>query len=108
LARDRYETDRASYHVSADLSHTPQVEEVADDELSALLDRFDTREVLHVTFGSVLTLRAADGSFVLRDRLLASLRAHPEEYAASLERHFVRHLQPFAEFARVCPPSLSD
>jgi len=26
----------------------------------------------------------------------AALRAHEQEYAAALERHFVRHLEPFA------------
>jgi len=28
------------------------------------------------------------------------LRTHEEEHYAALERHFVRHLRPFAEAAR--------
>jgi hypothetical protein len=31
-----------------------------------------------------------------RDRLLGLLREHPEHYAAGLEKHFLRHLEPFA------------
>jgi hypothetical protein len=61
-----------------------------------LLEQFDAREILHVTFGSVLTAQAAEGSFLFRDRLLALLRSHPEAYTETITRHFVRHLQPFA------------
>jgi hypothetical protein len=89
FARGRYEEDRASYHVSAELKKAVLPEEVADGELPDLLERFDEREILHVTFGSVLKSEA------LRDRLMALLRSHPEEYAACLEAHFLKHLEPF-------------
>ena len=96
FARERYETDRASYHVSAELARAPLPQDVADADLPALLDQFDAREILHVTFGSVLTTREADGRLRFCDRLVALLRANPEAYAANLERHFLRHLKPFA------------
>jgi hypothetical protein len=32
----------------------------------------------------------------LRDRLRSALSAHPEDYAGNLEKHFVKHLEPFA------------
>ncbi|MBI4789011.1 MAG: hypothetical protein HY782_18420 [Chloroflexi bacterium] len=94
FARDRYETDRASYHVSAMLDRAP-VPKPGDCDLPNLLGQFDAREILHVTFGSVLTARTADGSFRFYDRLMNLLRAHPEEYAANLQRHFEKHLKPF-------------
>jgi hypothetical protein len=87
LALDRYEADRATYHVSAEASRVPRPEALADDALSGVLDLFDGREVLHVTFGSVLDR--------FQDRLLATLDAHEEEYYAALEVHFRRHLAPF-------------
>jgi hypothetical protein len=96
FARERYDVDKASYHVSAEVSRTPAPEDLADAELPRLLDQFDAREVLHVTFGSVLTERNADGSRRFYDRLFGLLRAAPEAYAANLEKHFARHLQPFA------------
>jgi hypothetical protein len=95
FARGRYEADRASYHVSAQLARAPRPEDVADADLPALLDQFDAREIAHVTFGSVLLDRTADGAPRFRDRLLSLLRTHDEAYAANLERHFVRHLEPF-------------
>ncbi|MFN8457240.1 MAG: tagaturonate epimerase family protein [Anaerolineae bacterium] len=54
---ERYPTDRATYHVSAEASKAPNVANWADAQLPALLDDFHGREVLHVTFGSVLNTR---------------------------------------------------
>jgi tagaturonate epimerase len=88
LARERYETDRTSYHVSAELARAP--EDPGDEELPSLLEQFDAREILHVTFGSVLD------EAPYRERLFALLRGHPDDYASGLETHFLRHLEPFA------------
>lgn len=95
FARDHYEADRASYHVSAELGRAPLPGEVAD--WPALLDQFDAREILHVTFGSVLTDKTADGNVLFYDRFIDILKANPDAYAATLEKHFARHLQPFVE-----------
>jgi hypothetical protein len=94
FARERYETDRASYHVSARLDRAPTPDQVPESGLVSLLEDFDAREILHVTFGSVLTERSEDEGFRFRDRLLGLLAAHPEVYADNLETHFVRHLRP--------------
>ena len=64
-------------------------------DLPGLLEQFDAREILHVTFGSVLKATAGDGRLRFKDTLFALLRSHPDAYAANLERHFARHLQPF-------------
>jgi hypothetical protein len=96
FARDRYEEDRASYHVSASVARAPHPGDVADADLGALLDDFDVRQILHVTFGSVLTIRGTDGTLLFADAIMSLLRSHPDVYAECLERHFVRHLRPFA------------
>ena len=93
FARERYETDRASYHVSAELERAPLPQAVSD--WPALLDQFDAREILHVTYGSVLTERTARGGMRFYDHLMELLRLNPGAYAENLERHFVRHLKPF-------------
>ncbi len=96
FARERYETDRASYHVSAELGRAPLPGSVRDAELPALLEQFDARQILHVTFGSVLTARDEKGEWRFYRRLTELLRQNPEAYAANLEAHFLRHLSPFA------------
>jgi len=97
FARERYETDKTSYHVSAQLGRAPLPEAVT--EWPGLLDQFDAREILHVTFGSVLTEKDSDGQKRFRDRIFAVLNANAEAYAANLEKHFSRHLRPFTGLA---------
>ena len=66
-----------------------------ETDLPGLLEQFDAREILHVTFGSVLKEMGPDGKPRFKDTLFALLRSNPEAYATNLERHFVKHLKPF-------------
>jgi hypothetical protein len=95
FARERYDTDKASYHVSAQLGRAPLAADVPEGDLPGLLEQFDAREILHVTFGSVLKEAGPGGKLRFKDALFALLRSNPESYAANLERHFVKHLKPF-------------
>ena len=97
FARERYETDRHSYLLSGSLDNAPKPESLKDADLPTLLNQFDAREILHATFGSVLTAKQSDGTFVFYDKFMAILRANPEAYAANLETHFIKHLKPFAK-----------
>ncbi len=93
FARQRYDQDRATYHVSANLGRVRRPEDLADQDLAGVLDQFDGREVLHVTFGSVVER--------FGDRLLATLAEHEEVYYAALETHFGRHLMSFLPSAHM-------
>jgi len=55
LGREHYETDRHSYHVSARLDLLPKT-----GDLPSLLEDFNVREILHVTFGSALAQFGAE------------------------------------------------
>ncbi len=88
LAIERYPTDRMSYHVSANVSRVVRPHLVRDADLPGVLDQFDTREALHVTFGSALAQ--------FGDDIRSTLAAHEAEHYAALEAHFVRHLRPLA------------
>ena len=81
--------------MSADPTKLPALDRLRDDALDRVLDTFDGRQVLHVTFGSVLTAREDDGGYRFRDRLLGTLRTDEATHYAALERHFVRHFAPF-------------
>ncbi len=88
-AMERYPDDRATYHVSAELGRVPDPGLLPAGELPGLLDQFDVRQVLHVTFGSTLARYGIE--------LLAVLDTHEEAHYAALIEHFGRHLSPFAE-----------
>lgn len=83
----RYPEDKATYHVSADPGKVPDFDAVPEGRLAGLLDDFNARQILHVTFGSVLRKCG--------NELKAALHAHEESYYETLERHFHRHLEPF-------------
>lgn len=91
FACERYPTDRATYHVSAEVERMSDVEKLADDELKTLLDDFHAREILHVTFGSVLN------NAEFRDEFFATLKANEEVYNDVVEAHFDKHFAPFGK-----------
>jgi hypothetical protein len=80
LARRRYPQDRATYHVSAELEKMPAAN---------ALDNFHARQVLHVTFGSVLQ------DPELGPRLREALARLEDAYHAAVERHFRKHFTAF-------------
>ncbi len=96
FSRDRYEIDRASYHVSATIEQAPAAGQLAAPAAERLLDDFHARQVLHVTFGSVLSAKDDEGRPRFADRLMALLRREQDSYTGNLLRHFRRHLEPFA------------
>jgi hypothetical protein len=91
FSRARYEEDRRTYHVSADVTKVPASAALSDAQLPDLLNQFDARQVLHVTFGSVLDQFGAE----LNRVLLASEAA----YHAALKLHFEKHLAAFPDKA---------
>jgi len=93
FARERYETDKASYHVSADIAKVPPAGSLSDARLPEMLDDFHARQALHVTFGSVLT---ADDGQRFRKRFYAALQRDEEVHYAALVKHIGRHVAPFA------------
>lgn len=88
-ARAHYPEDRATYHVSAELDRVPAPSTVPDERLPDLLNAFDARQVLHVTFGTALARFGPE--------LLTLLRAHESAYDEALQSHFTRHLAPFVQ-----------
>lgn len=88
VALDRFAVDRATYHLSVDAGALPAVSALSDEELPGLLQSAGTRQLLHVTFGSVL-------SGELGAELHERMTELHEPYAAALERHLGNHLRPF-------------
>jgi tagaturonate epimerase len=94
FALERFESDRLSYHTSAQIDRAPKPSEIKD--WTGLLKQFDAREILHVTFGSVLTDKTSHGKRRFYDEIMSILQANREAYFGNLESHFKRHLEPFS------------
>jgi hypothetical protein len=99
FSRDRYATDKATYHVSATLDAVPPPDDLDGPEAmeKVYLEQWDDvieglgftapgRQVLHCTFGSVLTHEEFGPA------LRQVLTEHPDTHEAILADHFARHL----------------
>jgi len=89
-----FERDRRTYHVSTELSMIPDPEDVADEELEeTFLKRNSGRQLLHVTYGSILTAKTADGKWRFLSRIREILVNHEEEFYETIAVHFEQHIQ---------------
>jgi len=95
FAIDNYQTEKKTYHVSADLKKVQKSESYSKDEMADLLNLDDARQVFHVTFGLVLTIKNNDGNYIYRSRIYKCLEENEELHYKYLVKHFRRHLDPF-------------
>lgn len=97
FSRQRFDTDRATYHISATLPQTPEPAGLSAEALEkAYLSEDNGRQILHVTYGSVLTSRGQDGQYLFRDALYALLREHRQAHEDVLAAHLGKHLRLLA------------
>lgn len=89
----RFEEDRASYHVTTNLEAIPNIDKIVDSHLDLLFNTINARQLIHITYGSVLTNRDASGKLVFYDRVMDVLDEFEEDYYASLAAHFRRHIE---------------
>lgn len=93
FARDRFEADRASYHISSRLDLVREASDLADGELeTTYLDQDDGRQILHVTFGSVLTEKTSRG-YRFREKIRKILRQNRKLHEDVLRNHLGKHIQ---------------
>jgi len=96
FAFTRFDADRASYRISARTGAIPRSKDLPGDRLETVLDMKDGRQLLHVTYGSVLTATTDEGHPRFRDEILRVLTDHEEEHYGVLACHLGRHIKPFA------------
>jgi hypothetical protein len=95
----RFAEDRATYHISTTGSETAALPRTgsASELEGPYLDERPGRQLLHVTFGSVLTQgRRANGQ-PFREAILDTLRRHDALHRELLVKHFDKHLRLLSE-----------
>ena len=75
------------YHVGVNLDAIKPLEKMRDRDLLTYLEEPNSRQLLHITYGGILTDAA------LRTELFAALSKEEEAYALALEKHFDKHIQ---------------
>jgi len=87
FCRGRFDTDRKSYHISTSAAQVGALPKFSGPKEEAVfLDEVAGRQLLHVTFGSVLTNPG------LKPRIMEALERHAALHEELLDRHFTKHL----------------
>ncbi len=94
---EQFQKDRATYELSTDVNNIPDLSKLNGEQIASLLDsglgNDDLRQVLHVTYGSVLTARGDNGTSRFADRCFAILKKNEKEHFEVLGSHIKRHLK---------------
>lgn len=73
------------YHITADINKIPALDTLSDEQLPALMEMPEARQLLHITYGPILT-----GN--LRDRFFKAMHKFEKEYDEAVKRHFEKHI----------------
>jgi len=83
------------YHITEDVTKIPDIHGMSDAELPGYLDADDSRQVLHITYGLLLSAKTSNGTPLFHDRIYETLLKHENEYELALIKHIKRHLEAF-------------
>lgn len=90
----RFEEDLKSYHISTNAADVAALAGTSDSDLEEIyLNQNQGRQLLHVTFGSVLTLGKAANGQTFKQGVMDILNNNEALHQEVLDIHFTKHLQ---------------
>ncbi len=92
-AEEHVEEALKYYHITADFSKIKPLSEVADADLPAYMDDNNARQLIHITYGLLLTAKDPAGKLQFKDEFYATLANYEEAYEEGLIAHIGKHLQ---------------
>ena len=91
-ALEHFEEATRYYHVTTNLNNVPALAELDDAQLPGLFANEDARQLIHITYGLILTAQAKHGGSLFRDRLYADWRNYAPELYALVSEHIEKHM----------------
>ena len=88
-----FQDARRYYHVSTEQSDLPKIDDMPDNQLPSLFQNNAVRQLIHITYGQILTATDSNGVSLFKDRLYEVWHKYAEEYAEMLDQHIGRHLE---------------
>ena len=92
FALSMFEEAKKFYHVTTDLNKVPALDTLTDAELPGLFTMNDARQLIHITYGFILTEKNADGTYRFKNRLYKFWRDNEIVYSDMLYAHIGKHL----------------
>jgi hypothetical protein len=92
-----FEKDKASYHLSTNITDLSDNKDSPDEDLANFLDISSSRQILHVTFGSILTLKDKGGNYIFRDKIYSILNGSEDIHYGLVRSNIDKHLNLLAD-----------
>ncbi len=89
---EKFNRDKASYELTTDLSLIPDIDRISDSDLESLLYQDETRQVIHTTYGSILSGKNEGGAYLFRDKVYQTLYDNEKEHYKAVYEHVKKHL----------------
>ena len=93
FALDVFDEVTTYYHVTTDLTKVPALDTLTDEQLPDLFKLPDARQLIHITYGPILTRKDENGNYLFHDRLYKFWRENEERYCERLDNHIGNHLK---------------
>jgi len=87
-----FDRDRFSYHLSTNLEKIPDIDRLKDEELVTLFSNNNARQLIHITYGSILREKDKEGPYRFRDRIYQTLSVHEKIHYQAVTQHIKHHL----------------
>lgn len=81
------------YHVTTNTQNIPSVDNLKDIELKTLFQQNDARQLIHITYGFILSAKNKDGTYQFKTRLYELWRKNATIYQEMLYEHIGNHLK---------------
>ncbi|MEH7386250.1 tagaturonate epimerase family protein [Bacillus sp. JJ1521] len=81
------------YHITPDMSTIVSLDTVADADLHEYMDNDAARQVIHVTYGLLLTAKDEKGNFIFKDEFFHTLNEREDEFRQGLVNHIGKHVE---------------
>ena len=86
-AFDYFENATKFYHITADLTKIKNIDELDDHEIQEYLERNESRQLLHITYGGLLN------DSVLRDEFFRILDDYEDIHYELIQKHIAEHIE---------------
>ncbi|PKL03190.1 MAG: hypothetical protein CVV53_10050, partial [Spirochaetae bacterium HGW-Spirochaetae-9] len=100
FALSKFDEVTKYYHVSTDITRIPDLDTLSDKALLKLFEHNDARQLIHITYGPILSTKDEKGEYVYKDRLYRLWKLHEKHYSDLLFHHIGRHLEELYKHMR--------
>ena len=92
-ALDHFAITQKYYHITPNIEDIKPIEQLTETQYQSYLEDDNARQLLHVSYGLLLTVKNDNGHYIFKDDIYAVLVKYEDEYAELLKNHIGKHLE---------------